>query len=64
MELPTIESPMRDAEADITYVVVAYRPLTRGECVHAIRTYNSQNKRKLKRGSVVRIITTFGFDGQ
>mgnify|MGYP000957780634 CR=1 FL=1 len=63
MEMPSVENTIKDAERGVTYVVMAYRTLTRAEVLSAVGSFLGQKKRKPKRGSVVRIITILGFDG-
>lgn len=60
MKMPNIPNPIRDAEGDVTYVVMAYRKLTRGEIVQAVRVYRSQHKRKPKKGTKVTIYSLHG----
>lgn len=63
MEQPTIKSAIRDAERDITYIVLAYRTLSRSELVMAVRVFLQQNRKHPKKGSVVTIHSLIGFDG-
>lgn len=60
MEMPPLQATIRDPTQGLTYEVCAYRAITRDEAVTAIRLYLASQKRKPKRGSVVRIITTIG----
>ena len=60
MQAPNIRSVIIDPEKEITYVVLAYRELTRVELVQAVAAYNSMKKRKKKlpKGSTVTILST------
>lgn len=59
--MPTLQVSIRDPSTDVMYRVFAYRPLTRQEALRSIAAYNRAKKRKPKRGSVVDIVTTYGF---
>lgn len=63
MELPKIPHPIRDAEMDVTYVVMAYRELTRPEVVQMVRVHQAQKRAKPKRKSRIVIYSTFGMNG-
>lgn len=60
MELPNAPHQIRDPERNITYVVMAYRQLSRTEVVQMIRVHQAAQRRKPKKGSLVRIVTTIG----
>lgn len=63
MERPTVKSTIKDAEKNITYVVLAYRKLTREEMVSSVRHFWAQKKRpKVKPGETVIIETIYGHD--
>lgn len=63
MERPSVKNTIVDAEKNITYVVLAYRKLTREEMVLAVRHYWAQKKRpKVKPGGTVTILSIFGHD--
>lgn len=59
MEMPNIPHPIRDAERNITYVVMAYRALSKGEVVTAVRMHLAGAKRPKKNSKVV-IFTVMG----
>jgi len=56
MEAPTLHSKLRDDEADLTYVVMAYRELTRAEIAGAIRQNQASRRKPPRAGSIVRIL--------
>lgn len=60
MEMPNIPHPIRDAERQVVYVVMAYRKLSRAEVVQMVRVHSAQSRRKPKKGSKVTIITSIG----
>jgi hypothetical protein len=60
MQMPDVSHTIRDAERDVTYIVLAYRKLSRAELVQAVRVFSAARKRAPKRGSTIRIVTTFG----
>jgi hypothetical protein len=60
MEMPNIRNTIKDERSRITYVVLAYRQLTREEVVDAVRYYQSRQKKKPKPGTEITIITTIG----
>lgn len=60
MELPNIKNPIRDAERDVLYVVMAYRTLSRAEVVQMVRMHQAQQKKKPARRSVITIFTSLG----
>lgn len=62
MEQPGVRNVIRDAERKVTFVVMAYRQLTREEMVFAVRAYLSQRRGKPKKGSTVVIVTLFGHE--
>ncbi|WP_428421935.1 hypothetical protein [Methylibium sp.] len=61
MEMPSVVTTLRDAAADVTYNVRAYRKLSRQELLQSVGLFLGQRKRKkLKRGTVITIITVIG----
>ncbi len=62
MEQPSVRNVIKDPERKVTFVVLAYRELSRGEMVFAVRQYLSQRRGKPKKGSTVVIMTLFGFN--
>jgi len=62
VKMPNVRNELRDAEDDITYVVMAYRRLTRGELVMTVRAFHSnrRSKKKLKKGITVTILSLIG----
>ncbi len=54
MEMPNVRNEILDVEKEITYVVMAYRKMTHGELVQAVRVFHSgrKSKKKLKKGTV------------
>lgn len=67
MEQPNVRSTIRDEEHNMTYHVMAYRPLTREELIQSVRVYHSQprfRRRKTpERNKVITIISVIGHDG-
>lgn len=53
---------IKDSTGGVTFVVLAYRKLSREEVVQAIQVWRSTRKRRPKSGSVVTITTTHGFN--
>lgn len=63
MQGPNINNIIKDEENDVTYEIMAYRRLSKGEMVDAVRFYQSQKKtKKPKKGSTITIITIIGFN--
>lgn len=60
MDIPPVQVTVRDPQTDVKYEVCAYRPLTRNEALAAIAMYRRQHKKSPRKGSVIRILTTFG----
>lgn len=60
MEGPHIPHPIRDAERNVTYVVMAYRELTRTEVVQMVRMHQARTKKKPAKNSTVTILTVLG----
>ena len=60
MEMPTVKNVAVDKVNGITYEVMAYRQITQGEMLAAIRQANGTKKRKPKRGTKFTLITLFG----
>jgi hypothetical protein len=67
MEQPNVRSSIRDAENNVTYHVMGYRPLTRQELVQTVRVYLSQprfRRRKTpQKNKIITIITVIGCEG-
>lgn len=57
MERPSVRHEYYHPDSDVTYVVMAFRQLTRGEVLRVIRLFNGMRKPKKpwKRGAVVSI---------
>lgn len=62
MEQPNTRNVIKDAERKVTYVVMAYRQLSREEIVIAVRHHLSQRRGQPKKGSTIIIMTTFGYN--
>ncbi len=63
MQLPNIDNVLKDPKKNITYIIMAYRKLTREKMVLAVRHYHSQRKaKKPKRGQTITIYTIIGHD--
>lgn len=65
MQLPNVPNVVRDEERNITYTVLAYRRLTRDECLMAISQANRTKTGKPKRpkpNTKVEITTIIGFN--
>lgn len=60
MELPGVPHELRDPRRQVTYVVLAYRKLSRGEVLQAVRMYRAAHRAKPAKGSRVTIVTTIG----
>lgn len=60
MELGDVPHTIKDRASDVTYVVMAYRELTRDELVRTVRMHQSQAKAKPKAGSRVTIFSSLG----
>ncbi len=60
MEMPNVSTVLIDPAKNIKYEVLAYRQLNQDEMVFAIRMNLSKLKRKPKKNSHVKIITTIG----
>ncbi|MCB2190329.1 MAG: hypothetical protein KQI62_02115 [Deltaproteobacteria bacterium] len=59
MELPRVKNVIKDPRRDVTYVVMAYRQLTRQEIVFGVQCYLSRVKKKPKKGDTVTIYSVF-----
>ena len=57
MQLPDIANMAKDPKRKITYKVMAYRKLEPGEVEQAVRYFLSRNKRRIKPGTEVTILT-------
>lgn len=63
MEMPKVRNVLNDERAGVRYEVLAYRRLTEGELLTAVRFFLSQRKAKRpKRGTVVTIVSIIGHD--
>ena len=64
MTMPSVRTSLMDDRNGVRYDVLAYRQLSRGELLTAVRVYLSQRKRrrKLKRGTLVEIVSIIGHD--
>lgn len=63
MEQPTVKTTMKDEKAGVTWCVIAYRAVSQGEMVAAIRHYLASKKtRKPKRGQAITIVSIIGYD--
>lgn len=63
MEQPTVRTTMKDEMTGVTWCVLAYRAVSQGEMVAAIRHHLARrNARKPKRGQTIMIITIIGYD--
>lgn len=60
MKMPDVRNVIRDEEGDITYVVMAYRKLSRPELVQAVRVFRTQHRKKIKPGTTITIQTLHG----
>lgn len=62
IELPKVRNTYHDQTRAVRFDVLAYRPLTAGELIDAVRTYLSHAKaKKLKRGTVIQITSIIGY---
>ena len=61
--MPDVDNVIADPARDITYVVKAYRRLTREEMVAAVRAFHLKNRKKLKPGQTVTIVSLIGSRG-
>lgn len=65
MNLPQTASEIRDPRKNITYRILAYRPLTREEMVLAVRAYLANKRTKApKAGETVIILSVLGLHDQ
>jgi hypothetical protein len=62
MEMPNVRSSLRDEKNGITYHVMAYRQLSSGELMMAVRHYlaSRPSKQRPKAGDTVTIVTIIG----
>ena len=61
MEMPNVKNTLVDSGSNVTYHVMAYRPLTKEEMLLSVHQYWSQTKkRKLKAGTVITIVSIIG----
>lgn len=60
METPTLRRTVIDEERSVRYQIFAYRDLTEGEAVAAVRFFLSQKRRKPKKNSTIEIHTVIG----
>ncbi len=62
MEGPHIPNRIRDTTRKVTFVVMAYRELTREETLQMIAVHLRTARRKPKRGETITLITSIGSD--
>lgn len=63
MKLPDVVTTVKDIEKDVTYQVVAYRKLSRGEAFTQIGLAHADKKfKKPKKGQTIKILTIIGFN--
>lgn len=62
MNMPNVSNPIQDSQDGVIYDILAYRTLTRAERVMSIRHYLSQQKRKVKPGTKVTIVSIIGLN--
>jgi len=65
VKMPSVANVVRDEERNITYRVMAYRNLTRDECLVAIANANRTKSGKPKRpkpNTTVTVVTIIGFN--
>lgn len=64
MQMPNVESTIRDAEHNVTYRVLAYRHLSRAEFVASVRMFHAQPKTRRRKRPIrdkeITIITLHG----
>lgn len=64
MQMPDVKSTIRDEQHNVTYHVLAYRPLSRSELVESVRVYHAQPKvRRRKKPIKDRVITIVTIHG-
>jgi hypothetical protein len=64
MQMPNVETSIKDERRNVTYRVLAYRPLTRAELVLSVRQFHAQLKIR-RRGTpltnqTITIVTVYG----
>jgi hypothetical protein len=63
VRIPDVLNTIVDRKREITYHIMAYRPLTREEMALALRQYWAQKgSLKVERGSTVTIVSVIGDD--
>ena len=62
MQLPNVVTTVRDAEKNITYRILAYRRLTRGEAFMQIGLAYADKRFKPKKGKPIKILTIIGYN--
>jgi len=60
MELPNVETVLRQRDQNITYRVIAYRVLTEAELLAAVAAFRSAKKGRVKKNATYQIITSIG----
>ena len=64
MQMPDVRSSIRDAKNNVTYHVLAYRPLSHQEVLQSVAMYHAQPKvrrrKKLPRNETITIVTLHG----
>lgn len=68
MDPPSIKHTVRDRVNNVTYHVMAYRPLTKAEVMQGVSLYLSQpeqrRRKKPVRDKVITILSLIGCDGR
>ena len=57
---PNVVSTIYDPRRDVTFKFVAYRELSRQELVRNVRVFLMQNRKKLKKGTTITVMTIIG----
>ena len=62
IEMPSVRNVLVDEDGGVRYEVLAYRTLSREEVVMSVRTFlaSRKSRRRLKRGTVVEIVSVIG----
>jgi hypothetical protein len=63
MPAPTFPFKIIDASRNITYIVLAYCPLTEDEAIRLLSAYLMSNRRP-KKNRTVTIYTVYGYDSR
>ena len=59
MQMPTLQHRIVDNEAGVTIEIYGYRKLNDFEKANAIQSAIRQQRKKLKRGTTLKIVTTY-----